>query len=725
MIKKRKKKFYDYPMIQQLMPVDFFWWINPLKFVLDNISYKHFFATLCRRIWEDATYNNFYTTLTSFEIKTGFWLSSTSQKMSEQYYMYAILAHMNGFLQLSPIKIIWLIQMIFISRFSTTLSQYEGFIHSFVTTIQLWLYWFLYHLKEIPKSNQDSEMRRCINSFISLWTEVSHSSDITITQVMDEMIKGDLSYFFVLYYAAQRFQNQNPYWYWFSWLQEYCKQQKLVIESDIVKNILQDYYINVYNVQRKLEELVFLEKIYPKQSYIYGLLLFDPYHVWTLFFGTIVPSDILSSYLNDLMYGRKNFYSLMQWIWNPILCRERFLPATKKLGSIITQKKFNKKEQDEIFQFFSWLEQLDQDSSFEIPNSLRRDWELMDALLQFYLHHCMSGFQYNPDYNVFISDNSNFFEAFKQHIISFENNNSHDEEVMITTLLHQYTINKFYYDDAYKKIMHGSERFSIQLFPPKWLPLVENSVVDEISIHFLPTLLQDTLYIQPAQRASQIESWLFQKLLWTRINHILWLSCKEHIALWYWHIFNESLYNCLITTTNEDKIHMWLKQHLYQLDSWLRNDISTYIVTIQHQFLFLNKHLFYITHSILRQTILGVLLFYCFIDTKNLQDKKRKLLYDVVEEIIIREVWFLPFRFLPYISSQLKYILDTYRPLIQILVDEMETKQVCEMIYSSLKKLVDNKSWDDVIHIWHEDIIRFRESLKHLQYFSLKSYQPI
>ncbi|MEY3197987.1 MAG: hypothetical protein RL023_883 [Candidatus Parcubacteria bacterium] len=69
MAKKKKKLFYEYTLLQQLLPDEFLSVANPLHFLLTSISYKHFFSTLFRTINEEPKMHNFDTHLSSFELK--------------------------------------------------------------------------------------------------------------------------------------------------------------------------------------------------------------------------------------------------------------------------------------------------------------------------------------------------------------------------------------------------------------------------------------------------------------------------------------------------------------------------------------------------------------------------------------------------------------------------------------------------------------------------------
>ncbi|MEY3197991.1 MAG: hypothetical protein RL023_887 [Candidatus Parcubacteria bacterium] len=106
------------------------------------------------------------------------------------------------------------------------------------------------------------------------------------------------------------------------------------------------------------------------------------------------------------------------------------------------------------------------------------------------------------------------------------------------------------------------------------------------------------------------------------------------------------------------------------------------------------------------------------------QYEKRSFFFDIVAEVIVREIWFLPFASMRKVSQHIQYLLDNYRPFIESLMQEPETKKMCSLGYQSLQTIIENSNQGEVISIGHEDVVWFREYLQHIHYFSRKSYKP-
>lgn len=97
---------------------------------------------------------------------------------------------------------------------------------------------------------------------------------------------------------------------------------------------------------------------------------------------------------------------------------------------------------------------------------------------------------------------------------------------------------------------------------------------------------------------------------------------------------------------------------------------------------------------------------------------------DVLDEILVREVWLLPFPAMRKLSISYRNLIEYYRPLISLLIDDEETQYMCSFGLQSLQVIIEKSQQGEVINIGHEDVVWFREFLKHLHYFSKKSYKP-
>ena len=167
-----------------------------------------------------------------------------------------------------------------------------------------------------------------------------------------------------------------------------------------------------------------------------------------------------------------------------------------------------------------------------------------------------------------------------------------------------------------------------------------------------------------------------------------------------------------------------LRNKCYSLDTWLWYDISICFHKIPILRHIKHIQLQHISLALMRQTILGVVLFIKYADQQSKEHNKKSFLLDILDEIIIREVRLLPFSAMRPLSLLYRDMIVEYDELLDLLLKEPETQNMCSLVYSNFLDLLKRCEGKDMIGIGHEDIIWLRELFKHIQYFSKKSYIP-
>lgn len=173
-----------------MLPREFQQGQNPFTMMLDNISYKHFYASICRKVGEFYKANYADTTLTSFDVKVGFGDQQASSDHIDHYYRYATLAYLHGPNHVTIYKAIVFLQILFVSKFSTMLDFYEDAILSVTVAIEYWMISLYFHLKEIPLSTPDKEMQWCVQSFMQLWRSVLPTDVQMPDELESQLLQG-------------------------------------------------------------------------------------------------------------------------------------------------------------------------------------------------------------------------------------------------------------------------------------------------------------------------------------------------------------------------------------------------------------------------------------------------------------------------------------------------------------------------------------------------------
>ncbi|MEY3197989.1 MAG: hypothetical protein RL023_885 [Candidatus Parcubacteria bacterium] len=150
------------------------------------------------------------------------------------------------------------------------------------------------------------------------------------------------------------------------------------------------------------------------------------------------------------MLGKLSFSTLMQDLLHPNFIKQKFITAARSLGSRIQQKNYNPHEAEALDEFFESRETGKPNIFVTIPESLKKESELMNLLLHFYLHTVMTCFQYYQDYNKFAEE---FPLLSSGEISSYDTSFYTDEKTLMQSVVHQYSACSFYYEQAYSKIM--------------------------------------------------------------------------------------------------------------------------------------------------------------------------------------------------------------------------------------------------------------------------------
>lgn len=138
-----------------------------------------------------------------------------------------------------------------------------------------------------------------------------------------------------------------------------------------------------------------------------------------------------------------------------------------------------------------------------------------------------------------------------------------------------------------------------------------------------------------------------------------------------------------LLNVDEQYIHV-LKTSLYRFDMQLRMVASKRLLLDIIDPQLFSTRLSTISMGILRQTILGILIYIQYLYRKSTVIRQSRFFLDVIFEIITREVLFLPHVYTRKARKMLDDMQVQYSDLLDHLLDP-DTTQICEMITQSLQ----------------------------------------
>jgi hypothetical protein len=132
-----------------------------------------------------------------------------------------------------------------------------------------------------------------------------------------------------------------------------------------------------------------------------------------------------------------------------------------------------------------------------------------------------------------------------------------------------------------------------------------------------------------------------------------------------------------------------------------------------------------VIHATIQQTILGVCILYAYLHHFQKPCDHYSLMMDIFHEIIIREVWYMPFTAFRSVSMRYIMLEEQYHDLIMSLLEDERTQQYCQLLVESLHHIVSHQNdKKQQVTIGHEDVVRLRNCLIRIQNYARKSYIP-
>ncbi len=736
MAKRWTKQLFKKIIVSFFPKTDFAWGMNATGMFVSFISTKQFFSLVNRKIVENYKLNLFDIALDPFEVKI--WFGETpgiKVKEIDDYYGYCSTANLNGYRFFSPwtmaTTIAIVMSMYVQEMFHSKDNKY--FLH-FLYTVYLLSFVFVSRLKKFPYQTKQENFQWFIEVFFNFYQYTFTKTKSTLNQKTFQKYKALLlkqtQLFFCFFYFYQKLNHvfddtisHEAY----SWL--FYDEIKKSESKAIIKDFLQ--HANEYTIQETFSttEQILIDHILPADLLIrYLFIKDDELLIARHLVPKIFKKEKIDVFLDSFLENDDSLEAFLEHITNFRHFRENFFDGAKEYTrfKFRMNEGYNFDQEEEINEFMSSVEDVDNLDGVKIPEKLRAESDVMEKLLNFYITF-VGG--------LWISRGDNFFvRVFRKPImnalITQENLIGHKQDNLyyFGGLLYTYSKNIFYYKYAFDNIREGKDKFVLP-FKSKFKEVYSNMfIVKMLDENFVATLLQDTnhedikIYVKAH---ATIDT--FKKKYGKKISQLVRLSHDELIQSVYGDIQTlvgpELPWLQTLTEWLQESDLTRLKDHFYHLDFWFTQRTWQMLTWLAKPFSQTYSELVILwILATLRDTFFGFVLYMYFLkEKKKLKKEHRRL----IALIYFTDVVNVHEEFFDELFVMVEKITKEFKDFLSDRVYFDDNSVFLHLGFRNRQKFVQEKSDDTIINdIAGEDIIRFRGYLKNITFYNKRYIHP-
>lgn len=577
--------------------------MNPANMLASFVSPKQFFGLVHKRMAEHFKLNLFDISLDPFDIKIGFGDDPTlTEKHMDIYYAYNSSAYFVGYKSYTPNTIATGLTMRLAAQIVDIFHDHkDAEFKYFLYTVYCFSFVIVAKMKVFPDSDIKTQFNWFINTFWSFFEVVCEKVEYTITkeeiQTLKTTVSDDVRVMFTLFYYYKNLSNSIS-----AYEESYgTSHMDWLLIGDMHHKIherITKHYMELYEELRLTTHFSHLEK-----------------QVIDLF----LPADILIKYLFGTNESKLIAKTLLQTIYPPSEHQELFDSLTqsdersrelidKAIDFTIIKKKFfvglqnyvmtkikdlsekqqlsnendtdDSDEDERLDEFLSYLGELEQGDTENLPQDIQVQSFALDRLVNFYISY-LGGF-------ATARGDSGYMRLYKPNLLKKLNvklradtitksdpNPLYTEQLLVyhDKFFKQYEQNAFYYQYIFNHIRSGKESFIV----PTKATIISHRhnafVMQLFSEGQWAILLQDLnpcetkLYIRKTEILDQ-----FQEHCRTQMNTLLHVDRRELLSQLYSYIPSIfapgfSLDELIDTISDREVSH--LKDRLYCLDFWV------------------------------------------------------------------------------------------------------------------------------------------------------------
>ncbi len=708
-----------------------FW---PANVFLSLVKAKEFFTIITKRMVENYKLNLFDIWLESVEIKIWFGNQvNIKPKDIEMYYGYCISACLNGYKFYNPSNVINAVSIAIwyylLSSFQNNKSGQNLFMNM-IFTINILMYIFASRIKVFPYQDDQDNFNWFVELFFSQYAEVTKINSKTylkdLPNIKKEILSKKTESLFALYYLYKRFaglyiDNETDQKQFYQWL-FYEESQKVKFTKDF------DQFLKNSNITTKLPEALPIEQniadhVLPVEILV--RIFFnrgDAFSVWDHILSKVFDHKILQEYLKSFLVDGSKLSEFIDYTMDHRLYKKWFFDGVKQL-SYFKFSKMDPKNQD-IEEMISSIN--DWDEQLQIPESIKKEWMLMDRMLNFYISFTTWLWTNRAD--------NNYIRLFKNHLMKNILSNAHSIWRWSIKYYQQYLFlygkSALYHHMIYDWVRSGKLNFVLpQVIDNK--EVYENpyiiKLLDESNICILLQNIntkdikinmhkKDILNRFKEQFGATISRYVQQDMLelyYKPIDDIVWST-----------IIMDALYtkdNITGDYSIWEKEYRNLKENMYTLDFWIYKDTLQRMLSLK-----ISNNIgvtgIYGILANLKESIFGFLLLLQNIISKQ-KSKKSDYKLDTLINIYITEVLFLWIDYVEDMTDIIYDIYTNYKEVLEAWIEIDDNKYFLD-VWADCWILYISKDKNTLAPLKWEDMLRFRWFLKNVSHYNKRYIIP-
>lgn len=718
---------------------------SPVGMFLSFVSAKKYYTFVIKKIIDHYKTNYFDLARDPFDttMVLGPQTRQIKARDTDPFYAYHCVAHMNGYTLYSPsmvginIALVWSVLAfpLFIPKDGT---YYLGYV------MTLYLLPLIFHIrgKKIPTGSFQDQFNRFVQFFWNCY-------EMIVLKIRKNAKKSKIKEY------TTHLVSQGPF---IAFLMELCIRHAASMASEYEND--DDFLLWLYhdeivggneamiasyraNYDRRVgqatisdEEWKVWELMMPADMIVRYLFATDTmYDVVKIVLRDLYDRDFLVQTLDQAFFSQDShgktqaWEKVMDYIMSSRSTKKEFFHKIKTFAqrrTANTKAGYDPVKAKKINDFLDSVDEdnIDQISPDSIPDDLRKESQLVEKMMNFYITWIGGTQGANGDTWYLRLMNKPLIDHLMRHTPLLTNK----PEVlsMYSKILFLYSKNTYFYQFAYDNVRSGKENFALPLkasvkkvFSNVWL-------IVNLHINAIATFLQD---LNPHEMRIVIKNPKLRLnidiLLAERIRTMVSLETESLLTTTYG-IFDMIVQSPFFGSTLQhfvkQKSLSALKNRLYTIDFWLFWDFLYHSKNHSDLFRIVGEIPSLMVFATLRETLLGMImvLVYCMHTEPAFFTTQRR---EIFLTMYMRDILLVPDSFITVIAGVLMHVCDYYHAIILEMIYIDDNAYFMWLVVESMKNHYD-RNGHHVPDYDYEEILWWRGYLKAVTYYNKRFCFP-
>ncbi len=747
--------------------------VNPASMFVSFISTKEFFSVIHRKIVENYKLNLFDVALDPFEFKVGFGDKPfLKQKQTDLYYGYCSASNLNGYRFMNPANLANAVALLTSVYLKDTFEKYDSFYFvDFLYAVYLMSFVFLGRTKIFPIQDKEASFNWFVEVFFNFYAYVLEQGESIVVKndktndkkidkrdwkvsfnALKKELLGHVDIFFMLFhfykklnslFENQEFSDQEFYTWLFD--DELNKKTHKLIVSDFISHADKYTSSTKFSIgEKKMFSLLFPADILLRYLFVGE----NAFHVVDYIISKVFDRDVLDPMLQSFRKDDHLIEDFLLYMSDYRHFKKHFFSGVQKYIVTVFRETKNDEEvwisKEEIDELLSSIwDELDDFESFKIPERLKKESQLMERILNFYVTFLWWFWTARGD--------SFYLRWFKKPLIDtllWAIKPYDDRPKTINyygALLYQYGKNIFYYMYATDNVRAGKQKFFIP-HKSNYKKVHSNMCVLRLmDENFISNILQD---INPKDLRLYVKNKkvldLFQLRFVDKISFLLHQKQDALVKEVYGKLdgfFGDlSDFSTVLSGFISKKDVFFLKENIYSLDFWIVDIFYRKLLEI-----WIDLKSSYADNSILwilsgiKETLFGFMLYYSYIYDLNHRDilpskkysnkaisvQRKNYREDLLLLVYIREVLYIGKEHEGVFKEVLGDILHEFLDILRAWISLDDNKSFMKIVLNNWQAFVSQYGASSIwSSISGEDVVWFRGLLKNISYYNKRFLIP-